>query len=65
MFSYGSGLAATLFSIKVSGAVTFIRDQSRVVQRLASRTCMSPKDFEANLQEREQVSWSHLASAHR
>lgn len=55
MFSYGSGLAATLFSLKVNGDVSFIRDTVKVDERLASRNKISPVTFEQLLDEREKV----------
>eukprot|EP00049_Salpingoeca_infusionum_P018593 m.357923 g.357923 ORF g.357923 m.357923 type:complete len:508 (-) comp17988_c0_seq1:359-1882(-) len=53
MFSYGSGLAASLFSLKVRDDVTFIRDTANVKERLEARTCISPEAFERSLQTRE------------
>jgi hydroxymethylglutaryl-CoA synthase len=53
MFSYGSGLAASMFSLKVNGDVTAIRDTANVNERLASRTKISPEEFERSLEVRE------------
>eukprot|EP00054_Salpingoeca_dolichothecata_P017253 m.102986 g.102986 ORF g.102986 m.102986 type:complete len:480 (-) comp22375_c0_seq2:136-1575(-) len=55
MFSYGSGLAATLFSIKVQGDVTNIRDTTRVKDRLAARERVDPYDFARTLEIREKT----------
>ncbi|EDQ86062.1 uncharacterized protein MONBRDRAFT_11388 [Monosiga brevicollis MX1] len=53
MFSYGSGLAATLFSIKVNEDVSFIKDTVQVKPRLESRTKLEPSTFEQELETRE------------
>eukprot|EP00043_Microstomoeca_roanoka_P000624 m.28255 g.28255 ORF g.28255 m.28255 type:complete len:506 (+) comp10422_c0_seq2:337-1854(+) len=53
LFSYGSGLAATLFSIRVANDVTYIRDTADVTNRLASRKQLEPAKFEQLLAERE------------
>lgn len=55
MFSYGSGLAATLFSIRCVGDVTHIRDTANVVERLNARKAVSPEKFEEILSTREQT----------
>lgn len=54
MFSYGSGLAATLFSLQVKGSVEPIRQLVDVQRRLAARTKVAPETFEAMLTQREQ-----------
>eukprot|EP00051_Salpingoeca_urceolata_P027900 m.483851 g.483851 ORF g.483851 m.483851 type:complete len:509 (-) comp23096_c0_seq1:133-1659(-) len=53
MFSYGSGLAASLFSVVCVGDVTGIRDKTDVINRLESRTPVAPSEFEAILEQRE------------
>eukprot|EP00056_Hartaetosiga_gracilis_P005218 m.82580 g.82580 ORF g.82580 m.82580 type:complete len:519 (+) comp12091_c0_seq1:181-1737(+) len=53
MFSYGSGLAATLFSLKVNGDVGFIAEKSDVLNRLDSRVKVEPSVFEDMLDDRE------------
>eukprot|EP00055_Hartaetosiga_balthica_P004190 m.10515 g.10515 ORF g.10515 m.10515 type:complete len:509 (+) comp3682_c0_seq1:60-1586(+) len=53
MFSYGSGLAATLFSLKVNDKVGFIANKANVINRLNSRTKLEPSVFEEMLDERE------------
>eukprot|EP00730_Choanoeca_flexa_P019937 TRINITY_DN9750_c0_g1_i1.p1 TRINITY_DN9750_c0_g1~~TRINITY_DN9750_c0_g1_i1.p1 ORF type:complete len:505 (+),score=110.52 TRINITY_DN9750_c0_g1_i1:166-1680(+) len=54
MFSYGSGLAATLFSIRVQGDVTPIKQVTQVKARLDARSSLTPVEFEKNLTEREE-----------
>ena len=53
LFSYGSGLAATMFSINCTGDVTFMRDKTDVINRLNARTKKSPEDFTKVLTHRE------------
>lgn len=53
MFSYGSGLAATQFSLKVRGSVDHIRQATDLKTRLASRLRCSPEEFAAALHLRE------------
>jgi len=55
MFSYGSGLAATLFSLRVTGDVTYIRDAADVHARLATRSPVAPAVFEDVLAHREKT----------
>ena len=57
MFSYGSGLAATLFSIRVEGDVRPIKQITQVQARLESRQSITPIEFEQNLTKREEVSY--------
>lgn len=52
MFSYGSGLASTLFSVKARGDVRFIRDAAAVPARLAQRQRVSPQEFSSMLEAR-------------
>ena len=66
LFSYGSGLAATLFSVKVEGNVTNIRDKADVTRRLAARQRLSPEEFTNILEQREKVrgcSWIWILSS--
>lgn len=43
MFSYGSGLAASLFSLQVEKPVKEIRDKLNIEKRLTARTKLSPE----------------------
>jgi len=63
MFSYGSGLASTMFSLRISGEIDIveplvcgIKDVSR---RLDSRKCISPTEFSAVLKSKEET--HHMA----
>ena len=51
LFSYGSGLAASLFSARVHGNVTSLR--TGVTERLKYRICETPEYFENTLSLRE------------
>lgn len=54
MFSYGSGLASSLFSLRVVGSIKAIAEHLNVRQRLAQRTAVAPADFTRVLDTREQ-----------
>jgi hydroxymethylglutaryl-CoA synthase len=56
LFSYGSGLAATLFSVKFEKCVKDIAAKADVSSRLESRTEVSPEEFTRLLEVREKVS---------
>jgi len=45
LFSYGSGLAATMFSIRVKGSVKKIAQHLNLKDRLASRKVVDPAEF--------------------
>lgn len=45
MFSYGSGLASTLFSFRVKGDTSGIVEQVRLHERLEARTAVSPEFY--------------------
>ncbi|KAL4764368.1 hydroxymethylglutaryl-CoA synthase [Aspergillus foveolatus] len=57
-FSYGSGLASSLFSAKIVGDVSYIVEKLNLHKRLESRTVLSPTDYEAMCELREHA---HLA----
>ena len=59
MFSYGSGLAATQFSLKVRGPVDSIRQASNIKQRLSQRVQATPEEFDQALQLREDTHHLH------
>ncbi|ESP05401.1 hypothetical protein LOTGIDRAFT_102908 [Lottia gigantea] len=66
LFSYGSGLASTLFSLRFSDDLTpdstlhrLFTSLQDLEQRLDSRTKVHPQDFDANMKLREQT--HHLA----
>ncbi len=47
MFSYGSGLAATMFALKARSSLDSIRQATNVKARLAARTAATPEQFTA------------------
>jgi hydroxymethylglutaryl-CoA synthase len=55
MFSYGSGLAATMFSFSVNSSLQAIRTASDVQNRLASRVAVDPQEYSQAMQLREQT----------
>jgi len=54
LFSYGSGLASSMFSLKVVGSVEDIAKKLYLRERLSSRIWMNPEDFTKTLQLREE-----------
>ncbi|KAL4873478.1 hypothetical protein BDV12DRAFT_160114 [Aspergillus spectabilis] len=57
-FSYGSGLASSLFSAKVVGDVSYIVEKLDLHNRLNARNVLAPTDYEAMCELREHA---HLA----
>ncbi|GMM49289.1 hydroxymethylglutaryl-CoA synthase [Starmerella bacillaris] len=55
MFSYGSGLAASFYSIKVAGDYSKLIETTGLKQLLDERTAVSPEGYEAALHLREQA----------
>lgn len=53
LFSYGSGLAATLFSLKVRGSIQHMADTLNLKKRLAERVSVAPEVFTKALLIRE------------
>ena len=54
LFSYGSGLAATMFSCRVEGSLERQAETCNLLERLAERQEASPQEFSDALQEREE-----------
>lgn len=54
IFSYGSGLAATLFSFKVASNTNSITSYANLGKMLADRTSSTPEHFTETLEKREQ-----------
>lgn len=55
MFSYGSGLASTLFSIKIVGDTSEVRSALNLAQRLGDRVVIDPASFDKALSIREDI----------
>ncbi|KAJ3332317.1 hypothetical protein HDU93_009156 [Gonapodya sp. JEL0774] len=53
LFSYGSGLASSMFSLRFASAPTAMHTALQVRARLASRTVVPPADFDATMKLRE------------
>jgi len=53
LFSYGSGLASTMFSFHVAGSLETMRNALSVRSRLAQRTVATPLEFEESMKLRE------------
>lgn len=54
MFSYGSGLASTLFSLECTGDTSSIARQANLCERLSKRVFKTPEEFSEALLKREQ-----------
>ncbi|CAO3566973.1 unnamed protein product [Mortierella alpina] len=55
MYSYGSGAAASFFSLKVVGSIAVFREHLRMAERLRERVQVSPTAFEETLRVRERA----------
>ncbi|KAH3662216.1 hypothetical protein OGAPHI_005464 [Ogataea philodendri] len=55
LFSYGSGLAASLFSAKVTGDISHIVKVLDIQNKLDSRKHRTPEEYEAGLSLREKI----------
>ncbi len=55
LFSYGSGLAASMFSVKVKGSVATIKKKLNIAQRLADRTVTQPAEYDQIMLLREKT----------
>ncbi|KTA95584.1 Hydroxymethylglutaryl-CoA synthase [Nakaseomyces glabratus] len=55
MFSYGSGLAASLFSLVVRGDISDIVSKLDIDNKLQSRECLTPQQYEAAIELREKA----------
>jgi len=53
IFSYGSGMAATLFSVQIKGSVLDIKNKAQITRRLQQRAFVDPKIFTHMLSLRE------------
>jgi hydroxymethylglutaryl-CoA synthase len=53
LFSYGSGMTASMFSIVVRGSVEFIKQKQKVSKRLSQRNFVDPAEFTKLLGLRE------------
>lgn len=53
MFSYGSGLASSLFLLRVEQNVRIFRDLMGVKSRLAQRIKISPEEYDIVMDNRE------------
>ncbi|KAH6592648.1 hypothetical protein BASA50_007936 [Batrachochytrium salamandrivorans] len=55
LFSYGSGLASSFFSVTVRGSTESMAKHLNLAARLAARTVVDPSDFDKVMQLREDV----------
>jgi len=59
LFSYGSGMAATMFSVTVRSSLEFIRKISRLPQRLQERKFIEPTEYVQIMELREKRLLDH------
>ncbi|KAK3079556.1 Hydroxymethylglutaryl-CoA synthase-like protein AKT4-1, partial [Coniosporium uncinatum] len=62
LFSYGSGLASSMFSLKVKGSVQEMVEKVDLQQRLEARNTVPPETYEDNCNLREKA---HLKSNYK
>jgi len=55
LFSYGSGLAASMFSFKIKKSTAEIAKTLNINERLESRNEFKPEDFEKTMSLREKT----------
>ncbi|KAL3232558.1 Hydroxymethylglutaryl-CoA synthase [Nakaseomyces bracarensis] len=55
LFSYGSGLAASLFSLRVTGDISTIVSNLKLKEQLAEREELTPQQYEAAIELREKA----------
>ena len=55
LFSYGSGLASSMFSLRVAGSVQPLTDKLNLKERLNSRRAVDPADFDKIMALREET----------
>ncbi|KAJ5651148.1 uncharacterized protein N7484_004871 [Penicillium longicatenatum] len=55
VFSYGGGLASTLFSLRVQGDTSGIAERIRLIERLEARTAVSPEFYDEMCKIREKT----------
>jgi len=53
LFSYGSGMTASMFSVVVRGSVEFIKQKQKIAKRLSQRNFVDPAEFTKLLGLRE------------
>jgi hydroxymethylglutaryl-CoA synthase len=53
LFSYGSGMSASMFSLVVRGSVEFIKQKQKITKRLSQRNFVDPAEFTKLLGLRE------------
>lgn len=61
MFSYGSGLASSMFSFKVNKSLANICQKADIHNRINSRTKFTPEEFTETLAVREKAVQQHVA----
>ncbi|GJD01058.1 hydroxymethylglutaryl-CoA synthase [Colletotrichum higginsianum] len=52
MFSYGSGIASTLFAVKVTGDLTDMVQKINIMERLSQRKIATPEEYEESCGQR-------------
>ena len=53
MFSYGSGLAATMWSFQVNSSTKHIAERANILQRLDQRVAVDPTEYSKVMKLRE------------
>lgn len=62
LFSYGSGLASSFFSLVVKGDISNIVEKLDFDNKLKARTFVTPQEYEASIELREKIHLKHSLS---
>jgi hydroxymethylglutaryl-CoA synthase len=54
LFSFGSGLASTMYLVRVNSDPSFMREKLDIENRLKSRTKVSPEEYDQIMALRQQ-----------
>ncbi len=52
MFSYGSGVASSMFILNIKGDLKFISDNLKIYQRIKDRIRVSAEDYDKVMEKR-------------
>ncbi|KAF4898612.1 Hydroxymethylglutaryl-CoA synthase [Colletotrichum fructicola] len=64
MFSYGSGIASTLFALKVTGDLTQLVQKIDIMDRLSQRKISTPEEYEEVINHVGYYDFKHLLTAY-
>ena len=53
MFSYGSGVTSTLFTIKINENLDYIKEKMKIDEKFEKRIKISPEEFDKIMHKKE------------